>query len=498
VVSSPFVVSQNAEHTRITVGKGCATRQLQSVSYSKSGTPLFGQSYTYGSSGANNGEMTAITDSVDTGRNMTYIYDSLDRLSKSTSQGSTSYPAWGLSFTYDRYGNRTAQSISSGCTGLTCPTSSVTVSATTNQLTGSPYTNDVNGNTTNDGVNAMTYDAENRVVSAADGSGTATYAYDGLGHRVQKTFSGTTTTYVFAGNDVLSEYAGGTLTNEYIRQGRTLVAEYNGGTLTYHGRDPLSVRLNMDATGNTSGQQGHFPFGENWYNTNSTTKWHFTAYERDPESSNDHATFRYHVNRLGRFSSVDPVRPRGPQPQSLNRYTYVASDPINRKDRDGLMPNFPYGIPVDEDGCPYESELDLWMDYRITPWEFESDYPGCPTDGGGGGGGGGVGCSDGANCGGEGGGLPPPPATPVCSCVLFFGINRGWTGCSYACSCPGPTGEVFATAYKKCSIADVYAKTPCPEDTTWTVGPGGVGGPGSLLTPRFFCGPPMLPPAPKH
>ncbi len=264
----------------------------------------------------------------------------------------------------------------------------------------------------------MTYDAENRVVSAADGSGTATYAYDGLGHRIQKTFSGTTTTYVFSGNDVLSEYAGGTLTNEYIRQGRTLVAEYNSGTLTYHGRDPLSVRLSMDANGNTSGQQGHFPFGENWYNTNATTKWHFTVYERDSESSNDYATFRYHVNRLGRFSSLDPVRPRGPQPQSLNRYAYVASDPINRKDRDGLMyDTAPNLMPTDSAGCPYESELDAWIDYGITAWEYMSDYPGCPTDGAGSGGGGGVACSDGANC-----SNPEPPAPPP---GLPYGVTHG-------------------------------------------------------------------------
>ena len=375
--------------------------QLQSVGYSKSGTTLFGQSYTYGSSGANNGEMTAITDSVDTGRNMTYVYDSLDRLSKSTSQGSTNYPAWGLSFTYDRYGNRTAQSIASGCTGLTCPTSSVTVSATTNQLTGSPYTYDANGNMTNDGVNTMTYDAENRVVSDADGSGTATYAYDGLGHRVQKTFSGTTTTYVFAGKDVLSEYAGATLANEYVRAGRALIAEYNSGTLTYHGQDRLSVRLNMNTSGSVSGQQGHFPFGENWYTTSTTTNWRFTAYERDSESNNDHATFRYHVNRLGRFSSVDPVRPRSVQPQSLNRYIYVAADPINRTDSDGLDARQP--APPD----PYCQE---------NPFD-----PDCPCDplwgcvwGPGVGGGGGTGCGDGRSCGGGGAPPPPPPSQDQC------------------------------------------------------------------------------------
>lgn len=370
--------------------------------------------------------MTAITDSVDTGRNMTYTYDSLDRLSNAKSAGSTNYPAWGLSSTYDRYGNRTAQSISSGCTGLTCPTSSVTVSASTNQITGSPYTYDANGNMTNDGVNAMTYDAENRVVSAPG----TTYAYDGMGHRVQKIpTKGTSTTYVFAGDDVLSEYAGSTLSNEYIRAGRKLIAEYNGGTLTYHGRDRLSVRINMNTSGTVTGQQGHFPFGENWYTTNSTTKWHFTAYERDSESGNDHATFRYHVNRLGRFSSVDPAR-GGNYPQRFNRYSYSTNDPIDRSDPVGLDPGEdcnPFDLGT-WDGCLYCN------DGRF----LDAPMPECPpTDPAGGGGGGNtsVGCSDGANCSGGGGGPSPTPGinqSCYCSRTLPFPIGGV---CQYSCVC---------------------------------------------------------------
>jgi hypothetical protein len=64
---------------------------------------------------------------VDSGRNVTYTYDALYRLTSAVTNGSTGYPKWGLSFTYDRYGNRTAQSISAGCVApMACPTNSLT------------------------------------------------------------------------------------------------------------------------------------------------------------------------------------------------------------------------------------------------------------------------------------------------------------------------------------------------------------------------------------
>jgi RHS repeat-associated protein len=281
-------------------------------------------------------------------RNGTYIaYDSLNRLSTTVSQGSANYSQWGLSWTYDRYGNRTAQTVTAG----TGPSNSVTVSATTNQITTSGYHYDANGNMTNDGVNTLVYDAENRAISSAGAFGTATYSYDGMGRRVQKTVAGTTTTYVLAGSDPVSEYANGTLTNEYIRYGSYLLAEYNSGALIYHGRDHVSVRLTMDTNGNKLGEQGDYPFGEDWYMTNTTTKWHPTNYEWDAESGNEHATFRYDVNRLGRFLSVDPVRPQALDPQQLNRYSYVASDPIGKKDPDGRLIT-PCDLGgIGDDGC---------------------------------------------------------------------------------------------------------------------------------------------------
>jgi RHS repeat-associated protein len=99
-----------------------------------------------------------------------------------------------------------------------------------------------------------------------------------------------------------------------------------------------------DSGGNKIGEQGHYPFGESWYAQSTTTKWQYTTYERDAESGNDYAMARYDVNRLGRFSALDPVAGYPVNPQSLNRYGYVLNSPVTNID--------PYGTTCtrDKDG----------------------------------------------------------------------------------------------------------------------------------------------------
>lgn len=91
--------------------------QLMSIGYTKDSQTLLGLNYWYkqdstncanGVSG-NNGQIQCITDSVDSGRNVALGYDSLYRLTSAVTTGSTSYPKWGLSWAYDRYGNRLNQ-----------------------------------------------------------------------------------------------------------------------------------------------------------------------------------------------------------------------------------------------------------------------------------------------------------------------------------------------------------------------------------------------------
>jgi RHS repeat-associated protein len=310
--------------------------QLTSLAYTQGTNTLFSLSYGYGAAGSDNGQIQTVTDNVDAGRSIAYTYGNLARLASAVTSGDSNYPQWGLSFSYDRYGNRTNQTVTAG----SAPSNSVTVDQTTNRISQSPYAYDADGNMTNDGQNnSMVYDAENRLVSINAGS--ATYSYDAKSLRVKKVAGRTTTVYIFSGTKVVAEYENGAAPNaptrECIYSGGALLAKIEGGATTYYHTDQLSIRMATDSSGNVVGQQGHYPFGEAWYQNNTTTKWLFTSYERDAESGNDYAVFRYNVNRLGRFASPDPLGGSPSDPQSLDRYAYVLNDPVNLVDPLGLI-----------------------------------------------------------------------------------------------------------------------------------------------------------------
>jgi RHS repeat-associated protein len=312
------------------------------------GTTKFGLNYSYYSSPNNNGLITGITDSVDSGRSASYTYDPLYRLLTATTAGSANYPAWGLSQTYDRYGNRSAQTAipGAGCVAIACPQPSFGVNTSTNRVIGSPYAYDLSGNMTDDGINTLVYDAENHVTSATNGGSAGAYLYDGNGLRVKRcvpncTSPTTTTVYFFSGSKVLAEYDNGAAvaspSREYVYAGAALLARIDSSATKYYHQDHLSNRLVTDSSGNTLAQMGTFPFGESWYNA-SNDKLLFTTYERDSESGNDYAQARYNVSGLGRFSSPDPIAGSTSDPQSLNRYSYVRNMPVMLTDPFGTCP----------------------------------------------------------------------------------------------------------------------------------------------------------------
>lgn len=111
--------------------------------------------------------------------------------------------------------------------------------------------------------------------------------------------------------------------------------------LLYQHVDHLTTRMTTDNFGNTASLEGHLPYGEQWYENGGamgSVMRKFTSYYKDSESASgllNYAVAREHSARLGRFHMPDPVFDSENGPQGLNRYAYVAGDPINRIDPSG-------------------------------------------------------------------------------------------------------------------------------------------------------------------
>jgi RHS repeat-associated protein len=316
-------------------------------------------------------------------------YDSLNRLQSVqenhyvSSTNTTTNP---IKQTYimDRYGNRTIDSNPANTFGGVNAVQ-FTVDTATNRL-GVPGGQagtmgyDAAGNLNLDsytGAGARTYDAENRMTTAANNvSGTSTYTYDANGRRVRRK-TGTQEVWQVYGMDgeLVAEYAATTAPTspqkEYgYKNGQLLVTVASSGGAQWMVADQLGTpRMIFDQTGGFSSVVRHdyLPFGEELvagmggrttaqgYTGNDNVRQKFTQKERDNETGLDYFLARYYSSTQGRFTSPDEFI-GGPEeigefgeassenptfyadlrnPQSLNKYQYAYNNPLRYSDPDG-------------------------------------------------------------------------------------------------------------------------------------------------------------------
>jgi len=235
------------------------------------------QDFSFGfASGTNNGNVASMSATGQQSFSRTYSYDSLNRLA-ALSDSNTSQSCRGLSWSYDAWGNRTAQTVTAG----TCNAFSASVD-TSNRLFGSPYQYDSAGNMTHDASHSYTYDAENRLIQVDGSSGycsasgnnavaTACYVYDALGRRsVKIPSSGAWTQYAYdlSGN-VVAQFGDGCgptcWSRGYVYLGGQQIAEYGNSTTYFFHQDHLgSARLLTGVGSNLVSNPGFEQGQTNW------------------------------------------------------------------------------------------------------------------------------------------------------------------------------------------------------------------------------------------
>lgn len=172
--------------------------QLNAIIASGLGRTWMGKSYgLYDSSGNDNGNILSITDTLSSGRNQFYGYDSLSRVVSGYQQDGS----FNQTFTYDPWanmnmsgtntfnavydGNNRIQGAGTGCTAANA------------------YCYDGAGNMLNDGFHGYMYDAENRIKNV-DGTSVA-YTYDAAGERLRKDLPGGSTEYFYFAGMTIAE-----------------------------------------------------------------------------------------------------------------------------------------------------------------------------------------------------------------------------------------------------------------------------------------------------
>ncbi len=215
-----------------------------------------------------------------------------------------------------------------------------------NRIGNAGYSYDNAGNMTSDGIQVFTFDGANRLKTA--GGQNSNYDYDGEGWRVKQTNSSGTIYYLWSGllgEPVIELDGGGGMYRVYLYSpgGQMIGLQGSDGGFYWAHQDHLgSTRRLTDASGAVAYKAAFDPHGQvleevpagSYLNSHK-----FTGYERDWATGIDNAKARgYHYKR-GRFLQPDPLGVAAADltnPQSLNRYSYVANDLINFNDPSGL------------------------------------------------------------------------------------------------------------------------------------------------------------------
>ena len=202
--------------------------------------------------------------------------------------------------------------------------------------------------------NYLRYDAENRLIGVGSN---VSYVYNGQGQRVEKNLSGVKTDYLYdlASHVITAFQSAGSWQRGEIYAGGWHLGTYYPNATYFSLTDWLGTEhYRTNNLGNLYQTCYNLPFGDGQTCAGTdVSPLHFTGKERDTESGLDYFGARHFNSSLGRFMIPDwaakatavPYADFG-DPQSLNLYGYVRSNPLSQVDSDGHAPD----IAVIENG----------------------------------------------------------------------------------------------------------------------------------------------------
>jgi RHS repeat-associated protein len=290
-----------------------------------------------------NGNITSITDELDSARSQIFGYDDLDRLS------SASGIYRQISYRCDFAGNResvTTNGVNEYYT-YTYGTNRL-VNIRGRKVKGFGYDN--NGNVTSEDARSYVYNQNNRLIRAIENGLTlGEYTYNGVGQRIKKVIDGATTIYHYDwfGNLIAESDGKGAFRVDYVYLNRQPLAQIHISStesIFYYHNDHLGTpQVLTDDNGQVVWKAYYKPFGKvDIVIEKVKNNFRFPGQYYDEETGLHYNYIRYYKPEIGRFLRADPIGPLGltsSEPyESINHlYVYSQNQPINRLDAYGLF-----------------------------------------------------------------------------------------------------------------------------------------------------------------
>jgi RHS repeat-associated protein len=284
-----------------------------------------------------------------------FAYDADSRVVAATVPAAGAQPYEG--FAYDAYGNLI--SVARGANPGSATTVFFSADPDTNRLTGAKY--DDSGEVTMfplaQGTH-YTWDVLGQMTSVNTGTEIWTHIYDAGGERVwsYRTAPSRLDNYMLRGQDgkVLSAFTKVASTYTWqdyaYREGELLGAALSNGTVMHFDVDQLgSVRLETDGSRSIVRYHDFWPYGDEAtpLTGSGSERMKFAGQEwdlgvltagGDNTSTQDDAAYmhaRFYRPIFGRFLSADPHAGSAAEPQTWNRYSYAAGNPLRFTDPTG-------------------------------------------------------------------------------------------------------------------------------------------------------------------